>query len=345
MFCLRLVFPVLIAGFTATAAAAQGADPALAPLGRILASEVILPGYQALSASASAFRDNVGEACTGAAETVDRTAMRRAFDRLSDAWMAVQPIRFGAVERHDRWFRIAFWPDRKNQVGRHLNRLRAPGAGERLQPDRFARASVAVQGLPAAERLLFDPHFMPVRDCPVLGAIAGNLQAIADDIAADWERAAWDEAAAAARSAMVLKMIVQQLEFMRRAKLSAPLGGKRVFPKRAEMWRSGRMRRNLQGNLEGLRALFFVGGAGFTGAMVDREAGEGARLTVWGLFDDLARQLEALPEPLSPALRDPAIKARVGVLENTLETLQSVLVLDIGPGLGIRFGFNALDGD
>src|SRR3546814_13295273 len=98
-----------------------------------------------------------------------------------DAWTAVQHLRFGPSLLFLRYDRIEFWPDKRGVVRRHLSQLLSEQDAEALQLRPFANGSVAVQGFPGLERLLFeseaDTCAMPSgRD--VVRAIGTNLESI-----------------------------------------------------------------------------------------------------------------------------------------------------------------------
>src|SRR3546814_15047315 len=104
--------------------------------------------------------------------------------RISD-WssdVCSSDLRFGPSLLFLRYDRIEFWPDKRGVVRRHLSQLLSGQDAEALQPRTFANGSVAVQGFPALERLLFDSDddtwAMPF-GCDVVRAIGTNLKSIA----------------------------------------------------------------------------------------------------------------------------------------------------------------------
>ena len=77
------------------------------------------------------------------------------FAALTAAWARIQYISFGPIFEHQRAFRIEYWPDKRNVVGRQLAEVLKKQDHAALEPERFATTTVGVQGLPALERLLF----------------------------------------------------------------------------------------------------------------------------------------------------------------------------------------------
>src|SRR3546814_19685235 len=106
-----------------------------------------------------------------------------------DAWMAVQHLRFGPSLLFLRVDRVEFWPDKRGTVGRHLAQLLSDHDPQPLAPRVFAHGSVAVQGFPALERLLYesdDVVWMTSFGCAVPCAIGGHLERIGAGLLEDW---------------------------------------------------------------------------------------------------------------------------------------------------------------
>jgi hypothetical protein len=87
------------------------------------------------------------------------------------------------------------WPDKRGSVGKHLRRLLASGDYARLEPERFASGSVAVQGFSALERFLFSGDITTDSfgkseqgryRCAVLATITGNLCRMAAEVVEEW---------------------------------------------------------------------------------------------------------------------------------------------------------------
>src|SRR5205823_7679797 len=88
---------------------------------------------------------------------------RDAYRRTADAWTEIEFVRYGPISDDFRVDRLNYWPERKNATARGLAALLTKEGSADLAPARFAENSVAVQGLPALERLLFEgtaPDFL-----------------------------------------------------------------------------------------------------------------------------------------------------------------------------------------
>ena len=101
------------------------------------------------------------------------------------------------MESRLRAERLYFWPDPRNATARQLGELLAGRDPAALTAEGFVRASAAVQGLPAVERLLFDEGAAAAfrrggdvgrRRCEVLEAITRNVAGITGEVAREWSR-------------------------------------------------------------------------------------------------------------------------------------------------------------
>lgn len=300
----------------------------------------ILPRYERLAAAAGAL--------PSAAAACDADQLRLGYGRAYDAWMGAEHIAFGPVERQQRRFAIAFWPDSRGSVKKALDRLIAAEDPAIDDPAAFAKQSVAARGLTALERLLYDaagPLDLAPSGyrCRLAQAIARDLAAISADVLAGWrgpEGAAgalgYPEPADATRALFAsLDGGVQALADLR---LGRPLGGAdKPRPKRAEAWRSERSLRNIRGALAALRQFY---GAVFASAL-----GGDQHAAIDGAFAEAIALAEAAPAPLHAAVTDPPARAKIERLRAQIDHIQGLLRRDLAPALGVGLAFNALDGD
>ncbi len=113
-----------------------------------VADEHILPAFQARAQTTAALSKQATVFC----EQPDAAALQGLHERFHgamDAWQSIQHIRFGPVGTLMRSYRYQFWPDKRGTVGKHLRRLLAAEDENALKPERFASASVAIQGFSA----------------------------------------------------------------------------------------------------------------------------------------------------------------------------------------------------
>jgi predicted lipoprotein len=288
--------------------------------------------------------------------------VRPAFDVALHAWMGVQHLRLGALEEQMRDFRIEFWPDKKNRVGRQLAAALKEERADLLDPAFLADASVALQGFPALERLLYEDPVEPGSYGAKLAVTIGtNLQDIAASLMTSW---AADGATAkmllhpgstGARFATVKDItaafvgsMAVELEFVAQRKLEAPLGEsiEKARPRLAESWRSGQSMANVTANLAAVLELY-KGPEGHPGLMtLVTEAG----------FADLAGGIESnlvnahqasdgLGPALAPLVEDEAARQTIQSIADEAETARHVAAGEMAGALGLVLGFNSLDGD
>src|SRR3954465_3405007 len=132
-------------------------------------------------------------------------AVRVAYEQVSDAWMRAQFFRLGPLGAQQRAERIEYWPEKRPIIDKQLAGLLADAKPRSLEAAEFAQASVAVQGLPALERLLYGDTARQVLSAGaeqkarigVIQVIAHNLDHLAQELAAEWEKVSRDPKTAA----------------------------------------------------------------------------------------------------------------------------------------------------
>lgn len=186
----------LALGLALAPAAAQGAPvrKSHAEMVRDVIDTFIMPRVEALSARTAELEAAVAKVCSEGGSEAARKAAVSAFGDTVRAWGGLDFVRFGPVSRQNRLERMLFWPDPRGFASRQLNGLLAARKPELLQPGGLARQSVAVQGLPALEILLFSDK-IPLGTgtdeaaryrCAMAAAIAANMRAIAGEILSGW---------------------------------------------------------------------------------------------------------------------------------------------------------------
>lgn len=337
-------------------APAQAAD--LAGLVRSVVDDAIVPAHIALADAGAALDKASGPECA------DLPALLTAYHQLYDRWEYLQFLTFGPVEAFNRGQRLHFWPDRKNVVARQTQQMLKDGQIDRIEGPKATFASVAVQGLPALEALLYPQAGQAAKQldgprCRMARAIGANLAGITAELLEGWQgpeghRQAMlsagsgnspygDITQAASR---LHNANLGQLQAMIEVKLDRMLdkNAAQARPDKGEAVLSERSLRNLRQNLQGLRNAFAPKGQGFAAAL--RQDGKGALADkVLALFAAAETAAAAIPEPMEHAIRRPAGWKAADQLRKSLRQLQDVLTREVGPALNMQFGFNALDGD
>ncbi|MBL8709587.1 MAG: imelysin family protein [Rhodospirillaceae bacterium] len=311
------------------------------------ARQVVLPAMGNLAAATRDLARAATAACVDPAKP-DLPKLRAAFDAAADAWADAQMFRLGPLAENQRAERLAYWPERRNIIDKQLAALLASDDVQTLDTTRLGASSVAVQGLPALERLIYQ-EAPPAQACAVISAIAGNLSAIAEELLTAWQQAAGEDPAPFAANPVEATTqfytnLLTLLQIVADQKIGAVLGGDLAAarPKAAEQWRSGRSARNIRRNLGAAEAAFFAD-AGFVTFLGDaqqalredlRQAFVEARATADAIGDDL-------PADVATAERRPLVT----MLLVKVNHLRDLLRQDVPPAIGITLGFNELDGD
>lgn len=327
---------------------AASADPAAVAQG--FADTFAVPRFQAVAVAAHAQADAWSAFC-GDRKHGDVKALTASFDAVADAWAKVEFVRIGPAAVALRVERFNWWLDRTDATGKALSAMLAAPAPP--APETLAAGSVAGQGLPVLERLLYDKGAAAqlkakagAKRCAVGLAVAQGQAVIADAIVHDWTapdgaRAAlmantrWNVAFADAAEAasVMLTDLAAGLEGLKDLKVGMLFHDVKnaKAPRLAEAVRSGRTIEDIRLNLTAIRE----GLAPFLAGATDADKKE-----LDTAFDDAAKALDDFE-------RDPD-KDRVTAVVQTLAafTVLSQTAIAILPNAtGLNLGFNNLDGD
>ncbi len=223
-------------------------------------NQFILPGYAAFAGAAD-------DLAAAARETCDPEALRPPFNAAFDAWVAVQPLRFGPVEQDGLGLAIEYWPDPKGS-GAKAQRGLLLGDPAALQPENFADQSVAARGLSGLERLLYAAAPQPADPCPLIRATADDLARVANLINDAWLSGYAETMLTAGEPGnttyltrpevrqILFTQVIAALEFLEGQRIGRPLGDfNKPHPERAEAIASGRSLLNVRLTLRSLRAM------------------------------------------------------------------------------------------
>ncbi len=333
-----------------------------ARVNRALTDGVALPGYRRLAEAAGRFEKAAAGHCTSP-RTVDLAAVKHAYGTLMDAWMLVQPINFGPIELFMRNFRIHFWPSGSGRVEKALTETLS--AKSPLSAEALRRASIAVQGIPAAELLIYGERSKGLRpgsrSCTLLMAIAGNVAAIARDLVADWSGGRIDFRRSVLEtggnnpyfstpreaSLAYFKSLYRALDLIVAAKLGPVAGGaKKGTIDDLESVASGRSLRNIALNIEAARALYLgPNDDGFTAIV--RAHGRDPKLDplMRRAFELTLATARSFRGPIAAALKSPSERRKIDKLMLQCRALKQIIATRLATALGLAVGFNARDGD
>lgn len=313
-----------------------------------VAEDFVEPRYGVFFTRALAQKEAWSAFCSAAPVPEKFEQLRVQFQSAVTAWSNVEILRYGPVSEDFLYERIAYWPERKNDVARGLAALLS--GTDPLTPESLYAKSVAVQGLPALERLLYDEDARTAlltgddgarRRCAVGMAIAGNLEHLARRIRDGWPKLKdrlRQEDAALAREA-VSRLATDLLTIYQVAgdlKLDKVMGAsaEEARPKAAQWWRSGLSNETLAYNMKSAADLIWL----FLGPGAERDA----LMVAIGRTENTIRALAA---PLPDMAADPAARRQLLLLREMVRSARDLSGAYVPPRLGIAIGFNSLDGD
>jgi hypothetical protein len=339
-------------------------------LNRSLALDYAAPRYQALADATAGLRDAATSYC-GQPDDARLAALRSAYDSAMDAWASAQPLRLGPVTFEKRLERLQFWPDKHNSGGKQFTQTLQVMDPATAAAVAVGEGTVALQGFPAFERLLFDDKVTPgsASDpsgkfrCDLLAAVATNLAKIAADTTRAWGDAGQGFAKSVIEpgpdnpyfgddreaTAAFLDGFMTLLQVIADQKLLRPLGDDAASakPRLAESWRSGRSLRNIEMNLRSLRAMYAgeQGHPGFSAVMRDTMEGNAFAAVIDDAFGRAIAAATSAGAPLEEAIADPSHRPAIETLRAVVKDLQRLVSTHLPGALGVSIGFNSLDGD
>jgi hypothetical protein len=338
--------------------------------------EVIRPGYAALGDATGALSGKIGMLCKEPSEEALKEA-KDAFAATVDAWSKVEIFRFGPIVQDHRFERFFYWPDPKSLGLKQIQDVLTRRDDAVTLPNELANKSVALQGLPALEYLLYGDgsdalsHGANVVDgqkplpevggegafrCSFAMSVVTNLDRIAKNVIEGWREGSAYEKAFLTPSAddpayhapkevtlELYKAFASGIELVRDQKLAKPLGSSPPVarPKLAAFWRSNLTFPNMVGNLEGVHLLFAKGGF----AQVVAGDSPGVENSILFDLDRAIEVLKGIKQPFAEAVSDEDTRAKLQALRVGLKSAAGTAGDIIARSAGLSFGFNAMDGD
>ncbi len=319
------------------------------PVNVAVATEVLIPAYQEL-AEKTKHQHQVWDAACAKPDAAEYQGLRMAYHQVADSWARIFFWNLGPMTLYLRRDRFYHWPERRNSINKSLSALLASKEAAKLEPARFAKASVAVQGLPALERILFDRKDVLTNPwtCAVGKTIAANLMDISHETLKEWQ----EEVLPRLQDGTYHPdYFTQPIDFLNRVfnevltgytilkdqKILPVLGSSaaKVRPFLAEGRSSDRFMRNLEINLQALAEVDQVIGRFLpeqVAAQLHRQLQEGqTRLKAIG--------------PIKEGLTHSEIRAKIKDFVETLSVVRDDIANSYVEHMGLTMGFNALDGD
>ncbi|MBE7635976.1 hypothetical protein GUA87_03915 [Sneathiella sp. P13V-1] len=329
-------------------------------------SEFVIPAYRALLTASEAM-DKAAHALCATPSKNTLEAARGAFKDLMVNWSYAEVIRIGPIREQGRLERIFFWPDVRSrglkQVERRLNE----------EPEKLSKSlqnmkhtSVATQGLPALEFLLFPKpgdvtkQFIGTGSrCSFVKAITGNIRNISRELTDGWV-GPWGYHALMKSHGPenpiyrnedevmqdIIKMPVELLQLLDASKIGSSLGKSagKPKPKRAPFWRSGLTLTGFSKNIEAVEDLFKV--INLDSLIEDEDAHLG---NSFQFENRQAKETFAELMVKETTWTDLVISSvgyeKLQYVQFPIRGMRSLLSEDYPQTLGFQLGFNSLDGD
>nr|WP_153015450.1 imelysin family protein [Ventosimonas gracilis] len=324
---------------------------------RDLAQDVIRALHLRWQEQTGVMTKSVEDFCAGLSSLKDA---RFGFSQAADAWSFLQPVLIGPLAEHNLAWRVQFWPDKKNLVGRQVEQLLKKNPAPDVAT--LEKSSVVIQGLSAAEYILFDPSIdlaeraTQSRYCPLLQSIAQNQQNLAGSVLAQLDAkdglltafAAFpNERYADPMEAIseLMRVNVTALDSLKK-KLGTPLGRLNkgnLQPMQAEFWRSDLGLASISATLSASLALWQGNTHLGLRDLLKGSEHEALIPRIDAAFADVKQDLGA--GGLGNALKDEAGRAQLNKLYDSLNRLHRLHQQELVTALGIQLGFNASDGD
>jgi predicted lipoprotein len=130
------------------------ADPPAATLS--LVDGVIIPRFKAVEA-ATRTQEAAWTAFCADRRRAAVAPLKDAYAQVGDAWARIEFARIGPADANGRALRFDYWLDRQNATGKAMSEMLASDDPGRRTQESIAAGSVAGQGLPLLERLLYEP--------------------------------------------------------------------------------------------------------------------------------------------------------------------------------------------
>jgi uncharacterized protein len=316
----------------------------------------IVPAFGALETTTAKLKPATETFCQQP-DPARREALRAVFVEVLKRWAHVDFLLFGPLAESQRVERFAFWPDSSGAGARQLRRLRAKPDPALLDPQRLAKSSAAIQGLPAFEALVLGDDAAAIKDydCNLAVAIAANLEQLSTELTQGWTapdgwRALMLRAGpgnsyyANPREAAneLLKAVLTGFVQLRDQRLGTALGKEGgARPEKLPYWRSGGTDAYLAATLAALEQ--FVELLDLPGLAGNEVAPTSSSIDVQ--FKRAREGLAMAGHPLPQTIAKPTGRAGVQQVLAAMRIVQDLIGIQLAPAAGLSVGFNALDGD
>ncbi|OED41737.1 hypothetical protein AB833_08930 [Chromatiales bacterium (ex Bugula neritina AB1)] len=358
-----MLFTMAVLSQFANAAEVEFGDTAV----RVV-EKVYLPAYSEFNSTADNLVGAIKLLCQGASFE-QLKEVRDAYGAVVQSFSVIEFYRIGPMLIDNRQNRLFYWPDKRRVGERQLRAmLQESNTGNAVSKLNIAGKSVAVQGLPALERLLYDSRAgeqltdVSSRRCNVALVVAFNIATMASELEHQWSavegiadriRNPRDSDEQFRTHREVIRSFMTQIsagsEFLVARKLEPLLPGDSSETSKSSglrtmrkmpFWKSENYLTNLRGNVEGIRALVIDSGLAERANIADELTFE---------FKVAVGYIKSLDSISSLVLEntslDPDAQGLLAALASVLRSIQLSVSDRLASKLGVHAGFNSDDGD
>lgn len=348
----KLLAAFLLCLLVAAPAGAAWTGPQRADFVTSFIADHIVPRHAVLASRAQEMQVSAGAFCTAPSQE-GLAGLRRAFSNAYLAWMGVQHLRFGPALRDDAHYRLQFWPDKHGQGAKQIRRLMLADTPVPDAAD-LAKSSVAIQGFPALERVLFADDaallagdVQAKRRCALIGSISTNVVNVSLQLQEGWAAYRPDDTGNAMRE--IVRAYLEHLQAVSELKLKRPFGAslEAARPKRAEAWRSRLSFAAVDANLDALGAVFMGEGRwrGFKSHLPSDDETQSMASAIEEHFGYGRKVVAGQPSTLRETVQSEEGRRTLVALISTIEEIREFSFVVLPEALGVTLGFNSLDGD
>ncbi|MCX4028374.1 imelysin family protein [Endozoicomonas sp. SM1973] len=304
--------------------------------------------YQQLTNAARYFQQSSLELCQSPS-TAKFTVVQNHWRQLMNSWMIAEVINFGPVQQGNMAWRFQFWPDKKNLIKRKVEGfLAAHSQPSTIATETVKTSSVLVQGLSAAEYLLFDPQLKTTQQvinnpqrCQMLASISANLFANAQQLEKSWQTETATNKPTVEESISQLLNGMATLIERSHKKLVMPLGKQKANPYFSESWRSQHSIENIKHNLISIKQLYQVQ---LKPLLLEKKQGNLLAEKIDQQFNFTFKLLGQFKQSLFVLLKHQQLE-QTTQLAQSLKQLKQLFSQQLPDKLGVIISFNANDGD
>lgn len=317
--------------------------------------KVYQPAFQQFATSASDWASDTEDLCESPLGSRIYGLQTRFTQLLAD-YARVEVFRSGPLLHNNTQNKLFYWPDKRRAGERQLRALLADPDVNELSVEQLAAKSVAVQGFPALERLLFSRSYQAVEtkpQCHVVQLIIRNIADMARQLESGWQNDASfvqafvhpDPSSPDFRNEdevlrSVITEVVTGLDMLIDRKLQTLTSDDPRVISTAPLWLSRRTIAMLKGNVAGIRALLFD-----SGMLAQMELEEAFRLD----FDYVDHLLSRVQYRYTFAYENGRLTEEFDTTFRSVAAVLDVIRLAVNNEvlvpLGMGVNFNADDGD